>query len=207
MRPAILRAAFSEDEERQLELDDLHKARIPEHYAPCRLSLIPDSAAYKAPLAAYIKDLVQRVKTGSNIVFHGPHGSGKTTAAIILLKGTMSFNGQTLMVLADEVCDLIRSRAIFNEENRVTFQRQMQDVDLLLIDDLNFKRLRPWEKDAIETLVRRRAGEGLTTFITTNHKREFFKETFKAGMVHLGRNCEFIRVICDTWSKNEADPV
>ncbi len=195
---------LSEDP-RPLVPGDMITARIGEKFWPFGIRHLNRKATHKVVLREFLANIVEHVTAGDGVVMHGPHGSSKTTSAVLILKAVIGRRGSALMIPAEDIYDVCKRRELFSVETGETMRQRMLDVSVLLIDDLNFRLLRPWERDQVENLVRRRADRAKMTIITTNHKKEVIRKKFKAGIVAMGKQTQFMRVFCKRYQASVKD--
>jgi len=103
---------------------------------------------------------------GSNLVFIGPTGVGKTgLASGVLLKALYTGRRCQFVKAQDLFDDLFRSLA--DHSSRKLLDRMIR-IEVLLIDELGYLNIRPEQSNMFFKLMEERYTRGLSTLITTN---------------------------------------
>lgn len=150
----------------------LLNAGIERLYWKCSISEIPDDCAYKAELTDMVKCLPKDERAGRGAVFWGKHGSGKTSAADIILKAAMARGGQCYHRMAGRIRHSYEKRWIETNRDGIEVWDLLTNSQLLVIDDLGHELAasgyQAGDIRIVEELIRVRYDKKLTTYITTN---------------------------------------
>jgi len=165
---------------RQLLREELHaqqirflEGRIERAHLPERLALetFPWDRQLKAP-KAQIMQLAELgfLADGSNVVFVGATGVGKTgLASGILLKALLAGRRGLFMMAQDLFDDMYRSLADHSTRKLLT---RLGRVELLVIDEMGYLNLRPEQSNIFFKLMEERYKNCVSTIITTNLEYE-----------------------------------
>lgn len=133
------------------------------------------------------KNNIHRIKTdGWNLLFEGPTGSGKTTAACICAKNALRNNYSVLFVEVQNLRKIWTGEPL--TEQLSVIRDKMYEVDFLILDDLGqeFISLSSEHQTAeMDLLFRRRTAKKKNTIITTNSSQEKIKERYKERIYSL----------------------
>lgn len=166
----------------------LTSANIGEDYWVC------DFANYMGPTSAkdvaktYLKSLAELKQKGIGILFGGPPGPGKTTAAVIILKYLARAGWDVWMTSLGEVVENIqKSWNEKDEEAHAAFLEKCRTVTFLLIDDLGKEHAGPtgFSATVFDNLIRYRVQHRLPTFFTTNLTRNQIKHRYGDALLSL----------------------
>jgi len=151
---------------RDLKAKDLARAEIGKRYWGCYLGNIPEGAAYRQSLQGFVSSLAENLQNGKGFLFFGDYRSGKTGAAVILMKATIAFGGTALLLKADSLTDTVIGNKLFTEDT--TLWNRACEVDLLVLDDLGQEHTKEFGSALIEKLIRKRYDEKRSLVVTTN---------------------------------------
>ncbi len=107
----------------------------------------------------------RKVSPGTNFIFIGPRGVGKTFAAYAVLRKEF-FEGKT--VAAWQTVDLLDALRPGGDDNSERISEMISTVDILLLDDLGATKTTDWTLERFSGLIDRRYREMLPTIVTTN---------------------------------------
>ena len=114
----------------------------------------------------------QRMHEGSQLVLAGPVGTGKTLAALWVVRRrwhSLASQGRRVPRFSFLTArDLYR--AVFDRQSQRL--QNLRDVSLLVLDDLGATYDTDWPLDEMEGLLCHRADEGAPTIVTTNLNAE-----------------------------------
>jgi len=119
-----------------------------------------------------IRDLAQLefIRTGTNLVFVGPTGVGKTGLAIRLLLKAMQAGYPGYFLKAQDLFDELYS-SLADRSSRKLLDR-MTRYDALLIDEMGYLTLQPAQTNLFFKLMEERYTKRKATIITTNLEYE-----------------------------------
>lgn len=107
----------------------------------------------------------RKISPGTNLIFVGPRGVGKTFAAYAVLHNEF-FAGKT--VAAWQTVDLLDELRPGGDGNPDRISSLISTVDVLLLDDLGATKTTEWTLERFTGLVDHRYRETLPTIVTTN---------------------------------------
>jgi DNA replication protein DnaC len=119
-----------------------------------------------ATLRAFAGEICENLKAGRGLILWGPFHTGKTVAATVLLKEAMAWGAHGMMLHMNQLGEAIieHKRTAMGEE----IWKRVYEAHVLVIDEL--KAVAPGFADKVADLIRFRAGNRLSTFVTTNLK-------------------------------------
>lgn len=106
------------------------------------------------------------IARGTNLVFIGPTGTGKTGLASALLLRALLDGRRALFVKAQELFDDLY-RSLADHSSRKLLDR-MSRLDVILIDEMGYLNLRPEQSNIFFKLMEERYLAKASTIITTN---------------------------------------
>ena len=167
------RFIFDAEHKRALTISDMERARIGERLWLAELSKIPPTAKHYAKLHGYIKNIETHFDMGTGIVLGGPHGSGKSGAAVIVAKEVLQRGCSALFMEEAALVGAVIENTMFDDT--FTMKERAMDVALLVVDDLGLS-AQTENNHIIENIVKHRVHRRLVTIITTNLiKDEYLK--------------------------------
>lgn len=194
LRP-LLREELHSQQERFLE-GRVARAQLPERWALETFPWERQPAVSKAQMLELGGGSF--IGTGTNIVFMGGTGVGKTGLATGILLKALLAGRRGLFVRAQDLFDeMYRSLADLSTRKLLT---RMSRVDLLLIDEMGYLNLRPEQSNIFFKLMEERYQNRTSTMITTNLDYEEWsvflgqKQMVSALLDRLRHKCHTIRI-------------
>lgn len=135
---------------------------------------------------------------GSNLVFVGPTGVGKTGLASGILLEALYRGRRCLFIQAQSLFDEMYT-TLADRSSRKLLDRLVR-LDLLLIDEMGYLNLRPEQSNIFFKLMEERYAAGRSTIITTNLDYDEWygflghKEMVGALLDRLRHRCTTIRI-------------
>lgn len=174
---------------RQLDEQDLRRLRVGQRYWGASLALIPDDLPYKKTLLNYAQGIDSMRAAGIGLLLYGDNGSGKTSAAIALLKEARRRGFTGLFLTAIELRELFYKDQEF--EAGTSMLRRAQVVDFLIVDDVGKDAQAHSDHAArvFEDIVRRRSNELKPTLITANMKPVEMVKIYHRSFMELLTGC------------------
>lgn len=126
-----------------------------------------ESDEYK-PVISFAKNIKHRLDNGLGLILKGPVGTGKTCAAIALMRvaldNKLSCYFIPMMSLLDKIMTLRDKDEAYN------FEQRLRTTKLLVLDDLGgeYSGKSDWVKSKIAAIIGERYDRKLSTIITTN---------------------------------------
>ena len=162
-----------------LRTSHLKRLNIGKRYWDARIHRIPEDAAHRPVLEAYLRDIEEHHAKGEGLFLYGEYSVGKTFALSALAIAFVRMGYQAYVVQSADLNEAIIKGLPFDAEQ--TVMDRCRTVDFLGIDDLGKEWLKKgsgFKEQAIEQLLRFRSRELLPTIITTNMNAETFKERY-----------------------------
>lgn len=152
-------------ERRKIKTSDMMTAHVPKAFNGVEIAKV------KGKSGAKIRDYADRVdefiEHGYGFVLWGMPRTGKTAAAVCLLKAVLGNGGTALFMPSDECAERIDQKPYDSER---TIRERAEEVDLLVIDDLGEEPDGQYIGWRIVSLVRNRLDAGKSVVITTNYR-------------------------------------
>ena len=182
---------------REVDDEDMRRARVGEGYWGVTLSEIPDEVPHKVPITKYLSSLSTMVDQGKNLLLTGPYGSGKTSCGVLAIKECIGRGGRALFVEAREMTSLVIDK-VETLDGQLVADR-MEYVHVLVIDDLAQEHVKEFGKSVIEGVFRKRAANRRPTIITSNSDFSALEAKFKAGLQVLKKSTTVVRCSGVDW--------
>lgn len=185
---------YRQERSQQYRLD---KARLPEHW---EIETFP-FAQQPGVNPAQIRQLASLdfVATGTNIVFIGEPGTGKTGLATGILLKALRAGRRALFIKAQDLFDEMFA-SLADRSTRQMLDR-LSRIDVLQIDELGYLNLQPEQANAFFKLMDQRYTLRKPTIITTNMEYDDWpKQLGNAKMTdallsRLRHRCTTIRIV------------
>lgn len=181
---------------------DLVRARVPDDFWNVTLEQVPDALAYKTWLSRYVSKLGRMLKDGIGLYLWGEWSSGKTGAAIVVLKAALAYGAPGMFLAAPEVVEAFLGRD-FDEEQ--TLADRAREVPFLVLDDIgqeaNSERVAPF----VERLIRSRSHARRVTIVTSNLSPKNLKMRYPSIAAVLEGCCVEVCVVGHNWRRAEAE--
>jgi len=152
---------------------------------------------------SWMDNLESMALNGYGLLILGTYRSGKTALSIVCAKEVLRWYGTAFFVCADDIVPAVIEKWICDEEEGVTWNEYMKDVDLLIIDDLGREKISEYSKSAIERIIRWRYDNVLMTIITSNMKVSELEELYGKGFMGVVKSCCRPILIKGDWSEGE----
>lgn len=182
---------FDASHKRELTPTDYLRAGISERFWDVTLEKIPKTAEYRDVLEAYIKDLDAHLSAGNGLFLVGPHGAGKTGAAVVAAKEFIARGATALFLEEFRLIGTILEGALFDAT--MSFRERMDDVHLLIVDDLGLAAVSD-NLHVTEEVIKYRFQRRRCTIITTNLTKAAFEARYPTIADGLKEAC--LSVVC-----------
>jgi len=182
-----LRIPLAPERIRSLDAEDMLRARIGRAYWDTSFDRIPHNLEHRVPLGEFIRNLHEHHANGDGLLMFGDYSSGKTSGGVLVLKEALARGGTALMIPAERISSAVIEKTTFDGEEDLW--ERMQDVDVLLLDDLRREHVKDFGKSVIESLIRRRYDQRLSTLVSTNADMDELVSRYEASMAALGERC------------------
>lgn len=178
-------AAWVADEDRMRRLLARDNG-FPAKHVMATIDGVPKMALHHDRVHTILRKIRKIISRGIGLIISGPKGAGKTSIACLSAVAAARYGVEAHFILADDAVRLMQSR--YMQDPIVDVIRR---VHLLVLDDITEGIVDARE---LETLIRHRTSNDLSTFITTNIPISAFKQ--KNAMVWdlIAENCLPIEV-------------
>ena len=123
----------------------------------------------------YILNFDERIEKGTNLLFTGSFGTGKTHIAASIRNALVARNYKVFYISLPDYLTEIK-RAFNDTEKQYVYDRMIKECDLLVLDDVGANRMTDFEVAELFKLVDSRTGK--CTIYTTNLSSKDFNKTF-----------------------------
>jgi len=182
----------------------LYSAGIPERYWGASVKMIKEAPFLKT-LRSYLQYVHQQHQSGMGLYMYGTFSTGKTSAAVAILKEVMRRGGSAYFLSARRVL-----RAAYDGDQTIDGDGLVRDrikqVDMLLFDDLGTEGFDAAKHGGavLEGVFRDRYDKGLPTLVTSQHAPASMKATYPAAIANiLNRILVALRVETDQWKPKQ----
>jgi len=180
----------------------LHSAGVPERYWRVSLEQIEDSP-HKKKLFRYLKTLHLQVEKGQGLYVFGGFETGKTSAAVAILKEVIRRGGQPFFMRMRHLL-----RAVYDNEETPDglglIRHRMQQVDLLVLDDLGSEGFSSKKGGGaeLEGVFRDRYDRCLPIVVTSNYAPPKLTEVYTEAIVNIiKRTVAIVEIKSTQWGK------
>lgn len=162
--PYWFRGDLDPSQPHKCEDEHLRAGRVPRRYWDCYLSSIPRSAEHRESLLEIAGSLTNFLDKGSNVVFYGDYGAGKTGGAVSMLREAVKCGSYIWFATAMELPSLFKGFELREHRERVLKQQ------MLVLDDVGANRDQDFgqSKELVTRVLRTRYDHQVTTLVTTN---------------------------------------
>lgn len=142
----------------------LDRIKLPRVFWDTTIAKIPSVCAHKPIIQRFVDNIQANLSDGNGLLLHGPHSSGKSACAGIILKAAARIRKFGLWVRSPELLDLKMNSVEFDDD--ITWWDRALAVPILVIDELIlFKNM---NDTLFEQLIRARLSDRRSTIVTTN---------------------------------------
>ncbi len=191
----LLRQEYRDQQERYLE-HRIRRARLPERWSLHTFPWKRQPGVDKRAVLQLAE--LDFIATGSNIVWIGPTGVGKTGLASALLLKALHQGYRGLFIKAQDLFDDMYT-SLADYSSRKLLDRLVR-LDVILVDELGYLNLRPEQSNIFFKLMEERYARRKATLITTNLDYDEWyaflgqKEMVGALLDRLRHRCHSIRI-------------
>lgn len=119
----------------------------------------------------YASNVVENLNQGLGLIIKGPVGTGKTTAAIAIMKEAIKHKKSPYFISMISLLDKLMS--FRDQEERYEFEQRIQNCPLLVLDDLGGEYIgknkeESWMLKRIMSIIAERHQRSKSIIITTN---------------------------------------
>nr|DAH82821.1 MAG TPA: Replicative helicase [Caudoviricetes sp.] len=119
----------------------------------------------------YARNIVENLNQGLGLIIKGPVGTGKTTAAIAIMKEAVKYKKSPYFISMISILDKLMS--FRDQEERYEFEQRIQNCPLLVLDDLGGEYIGKnkddsWMLKRIMSIIAERHQRSKSIIITTN---------------------------------------
>lgn len=181
----------------------MKRARVPRDFWSCELDKIPVAMPYVGELDKYVATMHISEKQGRSLyLYANVYGTGKTGAAVAILKEAMRRGGRGLFISAIEM------EAIFGKNGDHERLEHEPDIRLaeavckthfLVLDDLGAEKSIPWAAPWVEKIIKMRSNGRLPTIITSNDEPIDLMQRIQSVASILGGRYDGIEIRGINW--------
>lgn len=198
--------SFLSHESRKLDREDMRRMNVGERFWGVTLEQVPEGCAYRDRISAYLDAMHECIKKGIGLLFYGDYRSGKTAAAIIVMKNVVAFGGTALFIRADELSKAVIEKTIFDDDE--TLEERMKSVDLLVIDDLGQEHSKDFGASVVESIIRNRYNHRKAILVTLNIEIAEIEKKYGLGVLRVMRSMTAPVAVAGTnWMEKEREEV
>ncbi len=119
----------------------------------------------------YARNIVENLNQGLGLIIKGPVGTGKTTAAIAIMKEAVKYKKSPYFISMISLLDKLMS--FRDQEERYEFEQRIKNCPLLVLDDLGGEYIGKnkddsWMLKRIMSIIAERHQRSKSIIITTN---------------------------------------
>lgn len=177
--------------------------RVPKRFWPVTFDDIQE-AGCRETLRAYLRSIDTMLDEGNGLLLMGENGTGKTCAAVVVMKEARRCGASGLFITAESLRQGILNKEKFGDD--MLIYDRAERVDLLLLDDLakEVEGESEWARRTLENLLRVRSAHRRTTLITTNANREKLLSKYGNSLIEvLKETC--LPILLDGESRRNGD--
>jgi len=178
----------------------LIRAGVPERYWKASLRAIED-CPHKKRLSRFLVDVHKHVQKGSGLYLEGDFESGKTSAAVALLKEVLRRGGSAYFLKAKDILRVVYDDMPSPDGMELAI-RLVRDADLLVLDDLSAEGFNPKKGGGaeLEGIVRDRYDTNRSLLVTSNRPAKALLEHYTQAFVNiLRRTVSVIKIETAQW--------
>lgn len=140
----------------------------------------------QAEVLQYADQADAYVRAGLGLILHGPHGTGKTLLATLLLKKLLGLGYDGYFTQFNELLDSYTS-GWRDEEERLWFTRKVRNTGVLVVDDVGkeSKGRENVTSPMFDAVIRARVADAKPTIITTNYSMEQMHSGYGGAVMSL----------------------
>lgn len=142
---------------------------------------VSGSGNHASRLQSYLRRLPQVLPAGDGLLLFGPNSSGKTYTVSAILIRAYELGYDVRFVAAPDI-----HRECLSQD-RVTFERELESIDVLAIDDLGKEHRGEsgYFEAKLDQILRARVRHCRPTLITTNLNPQKFTAIYQASVVEM----------------------
>ncbi len=135
---------------------------------------------------AYLKQHKAMVKNGMGILYYGSWGTGKTLLAALIAKELVKLGYSVYFATFTQMIDEF-TRGWGNNNDRDRFEDKVVKSDVFILDDVGkeFRSSNNLSEATFDHVLRQRALDNRSTFMTTNLNKEELNEGYGAAIFSL----------------------
>ncbi|MFT4034916.1 MAG: ATP-binding protein [Patulibacter sp.] len=187
------------------------RGRIPERYRGVDFRQPPVTDMPRSVVRVverYVEQLDQRLGEGRGLWFEGPHGTGKTTLAMLVSKKALAAGRSVAVYSVPRL--LAELRNTFDDDAELSATQlidRLTAVELLHLDDLGAERTSAWVLEQLYSLINARYEAERAVLVTTNLDRDELIEQIGARSVsRLTEMCDVIPLHGDDHRSRQGIP-
>lgn len=171
----------------------LRRMNIPEHFWGASYTGLAD--VLQTPVANYCRKIDSMLSRGAGFYIHGPSGTGKSSAGVVLLKAAWERNKLGYYTTVKDLRQAIREDYTFDGDESV--MARCKEVDVLVLDDLaldDFKNFTLGISE-IEHLLTTRFTRSKTTVLATRLTPDALRTEYPSILQTMHGN--FVSLACN----------
>lgn len=156
---------------------------IGKRYQGVTLGALKFEGAEYAPVVAFADNIKHRLDNGLGLILKGPVGTGKTCAAIAIMRVAIDNKYSAYCISMMSLLDKLLT--LRDKDEAYEFERRLRTTKLLVLDDLGgeYRSKNDFTGSKLMSIIGERYERQLSTIITTNLTIEQLKAEYDERMI------------------------
>jgi len=172
--------------------DFFYSMHLPEQHWDCKLAAIDSDSSYVSLIEDYLAEIRTNIEKGLGLFLFGPHSSGKSGLAAIILKAALvEAEAVGLWIRGSRIAQYRIEDTLYDDAT--TMYQRCLDVPILVIDEL-IVRGDSKAEPLMEELIRERIDAKRSLIITSNITPKKLQENYRGIAEVLVEAAEPIKI-------------